>query len=396
MQYQLATPTWGKEEKEEAIKVIQSEMCTMGKKTLEFEKKFANYTGSKYAVFSNSGSSANLLALTALMYRKHGQKLNPGDEILVPAVSWSTTYYPIHQNNLSMRFVDVNLNTLNIDENKIESAITPKTKAILAVNLLGNPCNFDKINEICKKYNLLLIEDNCESMGATYKNKQTGTFGIIGTFSSFFSHHICTIEGGMCVTDDEELYQIMISLRAHGWTRGLPDQNFICNKTGDPFEDSFKFILPGYNLRPNEIYAAIGIMQLNKLNKFINEREINYNIFKDMLYNYNYNLINKIKIQQKTENSKPSWFGFSIILNNELSGKRKQITDYLIKNGIECRPIVAGNFAKNPVIQHMNYSIHDTLENAEKIDKDGLFIGNNPTNLSEQIQYFFKKFKEII
>lgn len=394
IKYPLATSTWDDLEKNAAKSVIDSGMCTMGEKTKLFEKEFSKFIKSKYAVFCNSGSSANLLAITALMYRKNGNKLNFGDEVIVPAVSWSTTYYPLHQNRLKIKFVDVDINTLNIDINQIESAITDKTKAIMLVHLLGNPCNMTKILELCKKYNLLLIEDTCESLGATFNNQYCGTFGEIGTFSTFFSHHMATIEGGMCVTNDEELYQIMVSLRAHGWTRGLPDKNFICDKTGDIFEDSFKFILPGYNLRPNEVFSAIGLEQLKKLPEFIKERDINSSIFKNLLFNYYYGIRNKIIIQKIEEKCKSSWFGFSIILNEELSGKRKQITKILIDNGIECRPIVAGNFAKNPVINYMDYSIHNTLENSEKIDRDGLFIGNNPEDLSKQLKYFFEIFSK--
>ena len=171
----------------------------------------------------NSGSSANLLMIAALFYKKENP-LVPGDEIIVPAVSWSTTYFPLHQYGLVMKFVDIDLETLNYDTNKLAEAISEKTKAIMLVNLLGNPNNFEEINSIIGDKEIILVEDNCESMGAEYKGQKTGTFGVVGSFSSFFSHHISTMEGGLVVTNDDELYQIMLCMRAHGWTRNLPSK----------------------------------------------------------------------------------------------------------------------------------------------------------------------------
>jgi len=394
MKYSLANNNWGIEEINAAKAVLDSQQCTMGKLVSEFEEKFAKSVGSKYAIMSNSGSSANLLAVSALLYRKNGVKLQKGDEVLVPAISWSTTYYPIHQNGLSMRFVDIDLNTLNIDENKLERAITPKTKALFAVNLLGNPNNFNKIKEICKKYNLLLLIDNCESQASTYNGLESGSLGDLGTYSFFFSHMMNSIEGGMTVTNDNELAQILLSLRAHGWLRQLPDENLICNKSGDHFEDSFKFVLPGYNLRPSEINAAIALEQLKKMDKFITDRRTNYKTFISELNKRN--LQKYLKTQLPTENSNPSWFGFSIILQDKLEGNRKIVTQKLLEANIDCRPIVAGSFVKNPVIKYMEYSISENLNNAEIVDKNGLFIGNNPGDLTLEINYFFDTIEKII
>ena len=392
--YLLACSSWNGLEEQAAIDVIKSGNCTMGKITLEFEKKFASSVGSKYAVMSNSGSSANLLAISALCSGISPLNLKVGEEILVPAVSWPTTYYPIHQNNLIMRFVDISLDTLNIDETKIEEAITPKTKAIFAVNLLGNPNNFNVIKEICKKHNLILLIDNCESQSATYNNQECGTVGDVGTYSFFFSHMMSTIEGGMTVCNDLSLYERLLCIRAHGWLRNLPDRNTIQNKSGDIFEDSFKFALLGYNLRPTEINAAIGLEQLKKLPKFIEDRRSNHKTFIAELDKRN--LRQYLKPQATTEHSNPSWFGFSVILCDKLSGQRKLVARKLIDANIECRPIVAGSFIKNPVIQYMKHSISGTLDNAERIDKDGLFIGNNPGDLTLEIVYFFDTMEKII
>ena len=181
---------------------------------------------------------------------------------------------------MKAKFVDINLDTLNIDEDAIVSAISKKTKAIFAVNVLGNPSSFKKLNDICKKYKLILIEDNCESLGAKYNNKQCGSFGITGSFSFYFSHHIHTIEGGMVITNNESTYHHLLSLRAHGWIRDLPDNNKIFKKKGNRFEDSFVFVLPGYNLRPNEINGGIGLEQLKKVNNIIDQRRANASFLK--------------------------------------------------------------------------------------------------------------------
>ena len=272
--YPLSINTWDNKEYDAINKVIISQNFTMGTKVKEFEEKFAKHMGSKYAVMVNSGSSANLLMIAALVL-DNNIDLKEGDEVIVPTLSWATTYYPLQQYKLKSKFVDINLDTLNIDEDAIISAISKKTKAIFAVNVLGNPCRFMKLNEICKKYKLILIEDNCESLGAKYNNKQCGSFGITGSFSFYFSHHIHTIEGGMVITDNESVYHHLLSLRAHGWIRDLPENNKIYKKRGNGFEDSFVFVLPGYNLRPNEINGGIGLEQLKKVKNIVKQRREN-------------------------------------------------------------------------------------------------------------------------
>jgi len=386
MQYKLAENTWNSEELLAGVQTLLSGRCTMGDRVKEFEQKFAETFNSKYAVMSNSGSSANLLMVAALKYSN--KNFEDGDEIIVPSVSWATTYYPIHQLNLKLKFVDINLDTLNIDETKIEQYITPKTKGIMAVNILGNPCNFKVINDIAKRYNLVVLEDNCESMFAKYDNKFCGTIGQMGTFSTFFSHHICTIEGGITVTDSEELYQYMLSLRAHGWTRELPSKNFVYEKSGKKIDDMFKFILPGYNLRPTEISAAIGLQQLKKLPGFIDQRIKNYNLFNKIVTNLNNKHDNVLTIQKMEDNSSPSYFAFTMILSNKIKDKREDFMNFLLSHNIECRPIVAGNFTKNPVIKYLNNEICGEMTNADIIDSRGLFIGNHSQDISNELIYF--------
>ncbi len=256
--FTLATSSWDDKELAAINRVVASGFFSMGKEVAAFEAQFAAFMGSAYSVMVNSGSSANLLMVAAMRYHSK-VNLQPGDEVIVPAVSWSTTYSPLYQYGLKLKFVDVDLQTLNFDLEALEQAIGPNTRAIMAVNLLGNPNDYAAINKMIAGRDIHLVEDNCESLGATINDKQAGTFGLAGSYSCFFSHHISTMEGGMVTTDDEELYHIMLSIRAHGWTRNLPDTNLVTGqKSKDAFEESFKFVLPGYNLRPLEMSGAIG------------------------------------------------------------------------------------------------------------------------------------------
>jgi CDP-6-deoxy-D-xylo-4-hexulose-3-dehydrase len=379
--YSLASSTWDNEEVEAASKLLASGNLTMGPKVAEFEKQFAKYIGTKYAVMFNSGSSANLGLIAGLKYMK-GTPLKPGDHIIVPSVSWSTTYYPVNQCDFILDFVDIDSQTLNIDVKLAESAITPKTKAIFAVNLLGNPADLVELKKIADKHNILLIEDNCESLGAEINNKKTGSFGVAGSHSFFFSHHICTMEGGMVTTDSLELAETMVSLRAHGWTRGLPEKNSVFNKSNNHWQDFFRFVLPGYNLRPLEISGAIGQIQLRKFPSFLEARRNNAKKFTELL-----SKSNSYQIQQ--ENGESSWFGFSIILKGSLRGKRELLLKVLEENKVDTRPIVAGNFTINPVMEHLKFSILPTLPNANYIHNEGFFIGNHHFDVSEELDKLY-------
>lgn len=383
--YRLAEDSWDENEINAIHRVIQSRNFTMGEVVKEFEKKFATYFGSNYAVFSNSGSSANLLAIASLIY---SEKLSKGDEVIVPAVSWSTTYYPLQQYGLKLKFIDVDLNTLNIKYEDVKNAICKDTKAVFCVNLLGNPCELTELKELCDDRNIYLIEDNCESLGARLDNKFSGGFGILGTFSTYFSHHISTIEGGMTITNDKLLYEIMISLRAHGWTRGLSENSTLYTKSHNAFYEQFNFILPGYNLRPTEIQAAIGIEQIKKIPRIVKQRRENANYFIEMI-----KPLENFIVQR--ENGESSWFGFSLILDGSLAGKRDYIVDRLITNGIECRPIVAGNFVLNPVIKYIEHSIHEKLANANRIHNDGFFVGNHSVDNRSKIDVLIELLREI-
>jgi CDP-6-deoxy-D-xylo-4-hexulose-3-dehydrase len=377
--YPLATSTWDEKELEAIQGVINRDMYTMGESVASFEKDFCKFTGSKYAVMVSSGSTANLIATAALFYTKN-PKLKRGDEVIVPAVSWSTTYYPLYQYGLKLKFVDIDLETLNYDLEALKEAISENTKMIMVVNLLGNPNDFDKIFEITKDKDIIVLEDNCESMGAEYKGKQAGTFGIMGTFSTFFSHHMATMEGGFVVTDDEELYHILLSLRAHGWTRNLPKDNKVCSKSDDWFEESFRFVLPGYNVRPVEMSGAIGIEQLKKLPNFLAKRRENAKFFQELFSNHP-----DFIIQKDISNS--SWFGFSLIIKPSSKLKRVDVVKKLMDAKIDCRPIVTGNFTRNDVMKYFDYTIHGELKNADYLHENGLFVGNHQIGLEDEIKY---------
>ncbi len=377
--FPLAYDSWDNDEKEAIYQVVKEGHFTMGPKVKKFEEEFSKYIGSKYSVMVNSGSSANLLMIASLFYTKDNKKkLKRGDEVIVPAVSWSTSYYPLYQYGLKIKFVDVDLETLNYDLKKLKSNVSDKTKVILAVNLLGNPNNFREINKIIRNKDILIIEDNCESLGAEFENNKTGTIGLLGTFSFFFSHHISTMEGGMVVTDDQELYHILLSLRAHGWTRNLPDENLVTIKSKNNFDESFRFVLPGYNLRPLEMSGAIGSIQLKKLPKFVIQRRKNANLFLNKMKKYEDLIVQK-------EIGLSSWFGFSIIIKDGSSRTREQLINQLNSLGFESRPIVAGNFANNEVVKYFKTEINDDLVNANLIDKNGLFIGNHHLDLKNAI-----------
>ena len=378
--FPLATTSWDEAEYQAMQDVIASGQFSMGPKVNACEEAFAAYTGTRYAVMCNSGSSANLLMIAALRFtRNPALRLGKGDEVLVPAVSWSTTYSPLEQYGLHVRFVDIDMATLNFDIAALEAAITPRTRAIFCVNLLGNPNDFAAIRALADKHDLVVLEDNCESLGAEFDGCKTGSFGVMGSQSCFFSHHISTMEGGVVTTDDEELYHLMLSLRAHGWTRQLPVDNQVVGRKGDDaFEESFRFVLPGYNLRPLEMSGAIGIEQVAKLPRLIEERRRNGLLLQQHLSDHP-----DLMIQR--EIGKSSWFGFSLVIRPGSTMTRSMLMQRLEALEFEYRPIVSGNFARKEVVRYFDHSIFGDLKNADYIDANGLFIGNHHYPIDEAV-----------
>ncbi|KWT85895.1 DegT/DnrJ/EryC1/StrS family aminotransferase [Candidatus Magnetominusculus xianensis] len=386
MRLSLTSSTFGDEEKAAIASVVDSDMFTMGRHVSEFEAEFAALFGRRYACMVNSGSSANLVAVAALFYRKE-RPLRPGDEVIVPCISWATTFYPLHQYGLKLRFVDIDINTLNIDAEQLELAITPRTRMIVAVSILGNPCRFDKILEICQKHNLILFEDNCESMGAVYDNRYTGTFGLVGTFSTFFSHHISTMEGGLILTDDFEIDCLCRSIRNHGWCRGQPEGSPIFEKKESDFYEAYRFILPGYNVRPMEMQGAIGKVQLKKLDAFLSARRANAAHFVDIFKDDK-----RFIIQQETGQS--SWFCFTMIVNPDSHTDRGAVLNALKNAEIEYRIITGGNMLRHDVIKYFDYEVLSSTQ-ADTAHDCGFFVGNHPVDIRSEIDYLHNSLKGI-
>lgn len=383
----LMEPTYGVEEILAANEVLISTNVTMGKKVKEFENTYAKKYKFKYAVSCNSGSSANLLSLSVLT-DKNLNFLKPGDEVIVSAFSWSTTIWPIIQRGLIPVFVDINLNTLNIDCEKISKAINKKTKAIMIVHAYGNPCEMDKIANIAKKNKLILIEDCCEAMGAYYKNKSVGSFGDISTFSFYFSHHITTLEGGICLTNSKIIRDYLKIQRSHGWIREIDNKkNF--KKYLTKFDSKFLFTSEGYNLRLTELQAAIGISQIAKINKFVSWRRKIAKEVKNFLSNYK----DIIFTQEETSQSKNSYFGIAIIVNENKFFKIDELVRYLNSKNIETRPIICGNFTRQPGVKKFKYKIVGKLNNSDFITKNSFAIGCHQNITLQDVAYLKNTFK---
>ncbi len=357
----------------------------MGQLTKKFEEDFACWAGSKYALMVNSGSSANLIAATGLRFVRDEETLKNSEdlpEVIVPAVSWSTTFFPFFQNRYKLVFVDVDEKTFNIDVNKIELAITKNTVGICGVNLLGSPADWVTIKRIAEGRGLWTFEDNCESMGAILNQHKAGTFGDVGTFSFFYSHHICTMEGGMIICDDERLYLAMRSLRAHGWSREIGDSDtFRGEQRGSAWEENFRFYLPGYNVRPLELSAAVGLEQLKKIDYLLDLRKKNADLLLTRLQAL------QTDWQLQEQNGQSSWFTFGFVNRNSEMGqeRRLRMIELMDAHGIQSRPIVAGDFTRNPVYKYLDAEISGNLHGASLIHDSGFMVGNHHLDLSGQI-----------
>jgi CDP-6-deoxy-D-xylo-4-hexulose-3-dehydrase len=378
----LHEPTFGALEINAALDVLFSTYVTMGKKVRSFEEQYAKEFGHKYGVMSNSGSSANLLAVGALCNFTTRDKLNAGDEVLVPALSWATTIWPLVQYNLVPVFVDCDPKTYNFDLNKLEAAISPKTRAIKLVHVYGNPCNMDGLMAIAKKHNLIVIEDSCESMGAYYKNKAVGTFGRIASFSFYFSHHITTLEGGISVTDDFDLAETIKVMRAHGWSREADEHKKYAEMYKD-IDPRFIFINTGYNLRPTELQAAMGQFQIPKLAGLVKNRRAVVHAYQQRFEKWK----DIFDFQEEEKDSYSSWFGFGFVVKPNAKFNVKDITSYLQANKIETRPIIAGNMAAHPAFKQINYRISGNLDNSNNIMKNGFAIGCHHALTIDTVDY---------
>jgi CDP-6-deoxy-D-xylo-4-hexulose-3-dehydrase len=370
--YPLVEDPFNSDDIKKGIDVLKSKQLTISTQTHKLENFFSTKFKSKYSLMVNSGSSANLLALQCLINPYRANRLKKGDEIIIPTLCWSTSLWPIIQSNLTPVFVDINKETLNIDTKKIEKKITKRTKAILLVHVLGNSCNMDHIMQLKKKYNLILIEDTCESIGSKYRGRYLGTFGEFSSFSFYTSHQISAGEGGMICCKNKTDYNILKSLRSHGWSRGTTYEK---KYTKLKFLDSrFIFFNSGFNLRPLEVSAAIALNQLKRSEKLENLRNMNRSKIISMVKK-NKTINNKIYFFEKNKNVEPSWFGLPIKISNTYKKNKKIIVDSLEKSGIETRPIISGNFTKQPASIKYKINIKEKFKETDDMYKKSFFIG---------------------
>ena len=370
--YPLTESVLEKKDLNAAINVIKSKKITMGKKTEQIEKYFKKNVVKTDSLMVNSGSSANLLIFQCLI-NPLVKKLKRGDEVLIPAICWSTSLWPIIQSGLKVKFVDIDINSLNIDLKDLEKKITKKTKALMLVHALGNCAEMDKLTRICKKNKLILVEDACEALGSTFKNKQLGTFGEFSSFSFYYSHHITSGEGGMVCVKNKKYLDVIKSLRSHGWSRDLSNKKFISKKYKN-IDKNWIFINSGFNLRPTDINAAIGIQQLKRLNQILTIRKYNFlKIKKELINNKNYK--NQFSILTDQKYSNIAWFGIPFVLNTKNKKYKLKVMSKLNQKGIMTRPIISGNFANQPSIQLYKIKINTKLPNADLIDKNAFFLG---------------------
>lgn len=367
----LNIPSFGWEEIWEALDSLLSTQVTMGKKVHQFEVMFAQYIGVKHAIMVNSGSSANLLALSVLTNPSLPGHLRPGDEVITPAVTWATTVWPIVNLGLVPVLVDVDLDNFNLIPEEVEKAITPRSRAIMLVHLLGNPCPMDAIRDIARRHKLLVIEDACEAHGAEYQGQKVGSFGDLATFSFFFSHHISTIEGGMLLTNNDDYAELARAMRAFGWVRDLKDKEAIA-RVHSGIDPRFLFINLGYNLRPTEIQGAFGIHQMAKLESYIQIRRENARYWGERL-----GALNHLLLHREREDTRHVWFGYPIVVRPDAPFTRKELVDYLEARGIETRPIMAGNIDEQPALRLFPHRTVGELPNSRLIHRNAFFFGNH-------------------
>jgi CDP-4-dehydro-6-deoxyglucose reductase, E1 len=389
--YPLSKATYGVEEIIESLDSLCTFRTTMWEKTLKFERKFTEFQGNYDSVMVNSGSSADLLMCHQLLCQPN-PKLEIGDEILIPVVTWPTQIWSAMMAGLKVKLVDVDRETLNIDLNDLKNKISKKTKAIFLVHLMGNPVNMDRILEIVDDNNLILIEDCCEALGAKWGDKNVGTFGTASSFSFFFSHHMTTMEGGLISCSTSEVTDQTKILRGHGWTRNVDTTGY--NLSEFDVDSRYAFVNWGFNMRPTEIQASFGLHQLNKLNNFNTTRESLSKIFFEFVDNNSY--IYRPKAHFK---SKPSWFSLPLVLTEDAPFKRNDFVSFLELNGVETRPIVAGNLARHPVSQYFSEFNEYTFSGADYIHDNGLYLGLSPFSTKKDIEklinicnLFFKKY----
>ena len=368
----LSVPSFGHEEVWEALDSLLTGQVTMGRKVREFEKRFAEYIGVRHAVMVNSGSSANLLALAVLTNPQLENHLERGDEVITPAVTWATTVFPILNMGLVPVLVDVGMDSFNLVPSEVERAIGPRTRAIMPVHLLGNPCDMDEILDIARRHDLIVIEDACEAHGAEYHGRKMGSLGDLATFSFFFSHHISTIEGGMVLTDSDEYAELARAMRVFGWIRDLKNRDELANQHPE-IDPRFLFTSIGFNLRPTEIQGAFGIRQIGKLDRFIEIRRQNSAYWHERLSAHQDYLL----LHSERADTRHVWFGYPVTVRPNAPFVRSDLVRFIESKNVETRPIMVGNIAEQPAMSHYDYRTVGELPNARNIMRHSFLFGNH-------------------
>lgn len=385
--FPLASDSFSEEEISAAVAVLKSGKYTMGEKVRLFEERIANWCGARHALMVNSGSSANLLVIESLLRRTNAEPLlQPGNEVLVPALAWPTTVWPLVQLGLKPVFVDIDLQTMAIDVDSARRSLSKKTKAMFIIHVLGLAADMTAVQAFCRENSIALLEDCCESFGAFYQKKHVGLFGVAGTFSHFFSHHLTTMEGGTILTDDTKLYEDLKSFRAHGWTRDRSDKKQW--ETENPHLDPrFLFITSGYNVRPMEIQAAIGVVQLQKMESFLQKRcEVVQRIRPLLEGAQNMRIIGQEFLgseKQALQDRRHTWMNIPILASSP--EMRSKIMQKFESFGVETRPIIAGNMLKHPAAKVMNAVVRDSLHQCDQVLDRGFMIGCHPTVTEKQM-----------
>lgn len=389
----------------EIINLVHSSLdgwLTSGRFNDAFEKKLANFLGVRHVITVNSGSSANLIAFSTLTSEKLGNRaIKKGDEVITVAAGFPTTVNPIIQFGAIPVFVDIDIETNNIDAELIEQAISPKTKAIMLAHSLGNPFNLKVVVDICKKYKIWLVEDNCDALGSKFNNQLTGTFGDIATLSFYPAHHITMGEGGAVFTNNNELKEIAESFR--DWGRDCycpPGKDNTCGKRfcwklGDlpeGYDHKFTYSHMGYNLKISDMQAACGLAQLDRLNSFIEVRKYNF----DYMYQKLNSCIDFFQLPKATDNTDPSWFGFPLTIKPNAGFDRVTLLNYLDENKIGTRLLFAGNLTRQPYMKDKNYRISGNLKNTDIVMNNTFWLGVHPSISKEMMDYVIEKLENFV
>ncbi len=366
------------------ISILLSGQLTMGPRVKEFESEFSKFVGAPYSIMVNSGSSANLLAFSAITNPARPRHITPGSKVAVPAVCWSTSLWPIVQTGLVPVLVDVDPQTLNLSISSLKASLKKHDiKAVMMVHVLGNSTEMGELLALVKENDLILIEDTCESLGSKYRGRYLGGYGDFGTFSFYFSHHMTTIEGGMVAAKNEEDYDLLKCLRTHGWSREQSNKEELESKHKD-IDPRFLFINMGYNLRPMEIQAAFGLEQIKRLEMMNFYRCENVKKLKRAFQSHSL-WKGQLHFPLPTTDLDPSWFGFPFLINQELKEGREKFTKDLMKRGIDTRPIISGNMALQPAVKFFNVDLSmGPFEGAQQIHEKGFFVGCHSKPLDDE------------